>query len=199
MAIFNGKEGRWVTTKEGKHRFIEGAEDLVDKRDRDIAEQEERTRKLTAEKQGKDDKPDGKPIDTYPTRYDGHTNTSRSFDKFKNGYFVREVKFDKDGNVVSDTYKRISKEDYEHARGADHAKMRANDFTSQISSVRGMPEKTLRDIKKKNEAYLDLINKMKKSGYQGSEDKDYNDVITEFSKLSGREYSMKKASKTRNK
>lgn len=49
MAVFNGKEGRWVTTKDGKHVFIEGAEDPVEKQERDIKEQEERTKSLNAQ------------------------------------------------------------------------------------------------------------------------------------------------------
>ena len=47
MADFNGKEGHWVTTKSGKHIFI--SEDLVGKRDREINEQEEYTKKLNEE------------------------------------------------------------------------------------------------------------------------------------------------------
>ena len=54
MAVFNGKEGRWVTTKEGKHCFIEGAEDPVEKRDRDIKEQEEKTKSLNAQNRTED-------------------------------------------------------------------------------------------------------------------------------------------------
>ena len=27
MAIYNGKKGRWITTKEGRHLFIEGEEE----------------------------------------------------------------------------------------------------------------------------------------------------------------------------
>lgn len=41
------KNGRWITTKTGKHIFIE---DEADRRERQIKEREEQTKKLTAEK-----------------------------------------------------------------------------------------------------------------------------------------------------
>ena len=113
MAEYKGKQGRWITTKEGRHLFIE--EDAVDKQEREIKEREEQTKKFTAEQN--------------------------------------------------------------------------NDFSDRIKEVRGRSQDKHRDVKKKLDAYMSLINDMKKSGYQGSDDKDYNDVIKEFSKLSTDEYS----------
>ena len=45
MAEFNGKNGHWVTTKEGKHLFIE--EDSVSMRDRQIKERTQQTKLYT--------------------------------------------------------------------------------------------------------------------------------------------------------
>ena len=53
MAEYKGKQGRWVTTKEGRHLFIE--EDSVDKQEREIREREESTKKLTAEMRADED------------------------------------------------------------------------------------------------------------------------------------------------
>lgn len=280
MAEYNGKKGRWITTEGGRHLFIEGAEEPINKKsgkkkvkaekvDRTDALAKRRAEKRTnailskyplfkdgrepddvtakglndalykfysenngsavghtiEDKDGalyidgnevfkfdtstaqeqpvkepentakESNKPEGEPIETYPTQYDAKTSTSMSFDKYGNGYFAREVKFDKDGNVVSDTNSRISKEEYETARGADHKKMSESDFSATIADVRKMPETDLADIEKKTTAYIELINAMKKSGYQGSEDKDYNDVIKEFATLSVLEYNKKKGDK----
>lgn len=112
MAEYNGKQGRWITTKEGRHLFI--AEDEADRQEREIREREESTKKFTAEKN--------------------------------------------------------------------------NDFSDRIKEVRGMPQDKHTKVKKKVAAYQSLINDMKKSGYQGSDDKDYNAVIDEFAKLSTDEY-----------
>lgn len=52
MAEYNGKQGRWITTKEGRHLFI--AEDEADRQEREIREREEQTKKFTAEQRGED-------------------------------------------------------------------------------------------------------------------------------------------------
>lgn len=44
---YDNKDGHWITTKEGKHLFIR--EDLEDKKEREIGEQRELTKKLTEE------------------------------------------------------------------------------------------------------------------------------------------------------
>lgn len=54
MAEFNGKKGRWVTSKTGRKVFIEGEEDLVDKQSREIAEREKTTKELNDEKKQND-------------------------------------------------------------------------------------------------------------------------------------------------
>ena len=46
MAEYNGKQGRWITTKNGKHIFLE---DEVDKQEREIKAHEEQTENLTLE------------------------------------------------------------------------------------------------------------------------------------------------------
>lgn len=46
MAEYKGKQGRWVTTKTGKHIFIE--EDNVDRQERQIKERAEQTKLFTA-------------------------------------------------------------------------------------------------------------------------------------------------------
>lgn len=73
--------------------------------------------------------------------------------------------------------------------------LRTFGFPEQIKSVREMPEKSLSEITRKNEAYIRVINAMKKAGYQGSDDKDYNAVIDEFAKLTVREGDLKRAKK----
>ena len=45
MATFKGKEGRWITTKEGRHLFIE--EDGVDRQERQIKERAQQTEQFT--------------------------------------------------------------------------------------------------------------------------------------------------------
>lgn len=47
MSDFNGQTGRWVTTKDGRKVFISDKEDLVDKQEREIAEQAKLTKELT--------------------------------------------------------------------------------------------------------------------------------------------------------
>lgn len=47
MAEFNGKQGHWITTKEGKHIFIE--EDAIDRQERQIAERKHNTEIATKE------------------------------------------------------------------------------------------------------------------------------------------------------
>ena len=48
MAEFNGMQGHWVTTN-GRHIFI--SDDPTEKQEKEITEQEKRTKELTAEKQ----------------------------------------------------------------------------------------------------------------------------------------------------
>lgn len=45
MAKFNGNEGHWITTKDGRHIFID--EDLIDKQEREIKEQQALTKSLS--------------------------------------------------------------------------------------------------------------------------------------------------------
>ena len=52
MAAFNGKEGHWITTKDGRHLFIR--EDLVDKQDREIKARQQETKELNDEKKVQD-------------------------------------------------------------------------------------------------------------------------------------------------
>lgn len=47
MAQFKGQEGHWITTKDGRHLFI--SEDLVDKQEREIKEQQKLTAELNAQ------------------------------------------------------------------------------------------------------------------------------------------------------
>lgn len=47
MATLNNKNGHWITTKQGKHIFIE--EDAVDKQEREIAERKHQTQVSTAD------------------------------------------------------------------------------------------------------------------------------------------------------
>lgn len=246
---YNNEEGHWITTKDGKHLFIK--EDLVDKQEREINEQKNKTESFNKDfsadikkvtgmdeddptkletkvnrlymllrdmtdsgyesddselvsvrdtyaklknrlfdmAQGKgSNEPEGKPLSSPMWFTDQRKGIAYGYQKYKNGYFVEEYNQITEKSII----RRISKEEFEKGRGADHAKMKASDFTSSIADVRKMPENSLRDIQKKNEAYIDIINQMKKSGYQGSEDKDYNDVISEFSALAVREGDIKR-------
>lgn len=46
----DNQKGHWITTKDGRHLFIN--EDLIDKQEREIKEQEEMTKNLTAQQSG---------------------------------------------------------------------------------------------------------------------------------------------------
>lgn len=86
---YNNEEGHWVTTKDGKHVFIK--EDLVDKQEREIKEQEEQTKQLTEEKNG----------DVIVARLPGknYVTISSVDDLFKKWGFQRDSNFIK-GNLA---------------------------------------------------------------------------------------------------
>ena len=137
------------------------------------------------------DTPEGNPVNTQS--YRRGTTGGVEYKEYPNGFFMQEYEYDKDGNINSKPIKRISKDEYEKANGADHKKMAENDYSGRIADIRNMPEKSLRDVSKKEQAYIDLINDMKRNGYQGSLNKDYHDAIDESIAAMNRRHELTKA------
>lgn len=114
MAEFNGKQGRWVTTKDGRKVFLE---DEVDKQEREIAEAKKRSDAYNKNRKNESDpvrdnalyKGLAKEADRVLGMKDSDFESMN--DKYTEIYGIL-AKF-ADANITSgDTYKRLLKENH---------------------------------------------------------------------------------------